>query len=281
MLTAPCPWAPPGPSQLAAGVLRGPLGAACSRERRWRKCRASGAHSTDSTTKLSSMLPLAHHLLAQGKRPWVVLVRQIRYEWNALWMRGETVANSVWVLDGFGWAGWARMGSDGWFEVPGASDVHDVIDGLFAAGWDFGTRASCRVRHVKLDQRMEKRKGRQPTHTSYLGLLVIGHPLWSPAVPRCIAQCSAHEMRSMLHGSMAVRLSEGLGRNKQFGETCQTRNRVTCPGGHSSRESCAWRCSSAPSSPDPHIIMIRSRQPPIHHDTECTMNSKKSIDCMT
>lgn len=159
---------------------------------------------------------------------------------------------------------------------------HDVIDGLFVVGRDLlGTRASCRVRHVKLDQRMEKRKGRQPTHTSYLGLLVIGHPLWSPAVPRCIAQCSAHEMRSMLHGSMAVRLSEGLGRNKQFGETCQTRNRVTCPGGHSSRESCAWRCSSAPSSPDPHIIMIRSRQPPIHHDTECTMNSKKSIDCMT
>ncbi len=33
--------------------------------------------------------------------------------------------------------GWARMGSDGWFEVPGASDVLDVIDGLSVVGWNF------------------------------------------------------------------------------------------------------------------------------------------------
>ena len=53
---------------------------------------------------------------------------------------------------------------------------HDVIDGLFVVGRDLlGTRASCRVRHVKRDERM-KEKGAS-TRTSYLGLAAIGHPL--------------------------------------------------------------------------------------------------------
>ena len=121
---------------------------------------------------------------------------------------------------GFGWAGWARMGSDGWFEVPGASDVHDVIDGFVRCWlglWNQGfLSGSAREAGSK-----DEEKG-APTN-SYLVFGFVSHwpPLVEPRSAPGIEQCSAHEMRSMLHGSMAVRLSEGLGRNKQFGETCE------------------------------------------------------------